>query len=358
MASLFEQKINETYESLIKVADNETITGVLKQLSDGEGNLLPIKVSQTAFKVHSDNQSYFNVLNDQGFIIGPTALEFVGNIDFTQATPTGLPLLQGATGVEGATGPQGPQGLDGATGTTGPQGFTGATGPQGIQGLEGATGDQGPQGLTGATGLEGATGLTGATGDQGPQGLTGATGLEGATGTGLTGATGDQGPQGDIGATGLEGATGTGLTGATGLEGATGTGLTGATGLEGATGTGLTGATGLEGATGPIGFTETVFDLGNITGTIAPDPNNGTVQTATLTGNITLNALTSVTAGSSITLILKQDATGSRLLTSTMRAPGGNIGKVLSTAPNAEDFVHVFFDGANYYLTITKGFTA
>jgi len=101
-----------------------------------------------------------------------------------------------------------------------------------------------------------------------------------------------------------------------------------------------------------------VHSLGNISGTITPNAANGNVQTGTLTGNITFNAFVSPVAGQSITLILTQDSTGNRTLTSTMRAAGGVSGKTLSTAPSAVDIVNVFYDGSLYYLSIAKGFTA
>jgi hypothetical protein len=105
-------------------------------------------------------------------------------------------------------------------------------------------------------------------------------------------------------------------------------------------------------------YSERVFDLGNVSGAIGPSLLNGTVQTATLTGAITMNGLGNVTPGSSMTLIFTQDATGGRLLSSTMQAPGGVSGKTLSTAPGATDILNVFYDGTVYYLSLTKGFLA
>ncbi|MBI5620863.1 SH3 domain-containing protein, partial [Candidatus Gottesmanbacteria bacterium] len=76
----------------------------------------------------------------------------------------------------------GPTGSTGATGVAGPTGSTGATGVQGTTGptgSTGATGEAGPTGSTGATGSAGPTGSTGATGGAGPTGSTGATGANG-----------------------------------------------------------------------------------------------------------------------------------------------------------------------------------
>lgn len=88
--------------------------------------------------------------------------------------------------------------------------------------------------------------------------------------------------------------------------------------------------------------------------TITPDVANGNVQTVTLTGNVTFSAFSNAESGQSLTLIVKQDATGSRTLTSTMKFAGGN--KTLSTAANAIDVISVFYDGTNYYASLAKGF--
>lgn len=66
MASLTNEQINQTYESLIKTVDNTAINGTAKGLTDGNGNALPVEVSTT------------NV-------------NFTGNADFTNATVTGIP---------------------------------------------------------------------------------------------------------------------------------------------------------------------------------------------------------------------------------------------------------------------------
>ena len=88
--------------------------------------------------------------------------------------------------------------------------------------------------------------------------------------------------------------------------------------------------------------------------TLTPNAANGSVQKVTLTGNVTISAFTSPVAGQSITLILVQDATGSRTLTSTMKFAGGT--KTLSTAANSIDIITVYYDGTNYYASLAKGF--
>ena len=84
------------------------------------------------------------------------------------------------------------------------------------------------------------------------------------------------------------------------------------------------------------------------------DASDGNVQEVTLTGNTTLNSLSNPVAGQSLTLIIKQDATGSRTLSSTMKFAGGE--KTLSTAANAVDILSVFFDGTNYWASLGKDF--
>lgn len=99
---------------------------------------------------------------------------------------------------------------------------------------------------------------------------------------------------------------------------------------------------------------ETVYAWGNVSGTIAPNASSGTIQTMTLTGALTLNALTSPVAGQSVTLKISQDGTGGRTLTSTMKFAGGS--KTLSTSSNAIDIVNIVYDGSDYLAALVKGF--
>ena len=101
-------------------------------------------------------------------------------------------------------------------------------------------------------------------------------------------------------------------------------------------------------------YREPVFAL-TYAATLTPDiGTNGNVQKVTLTGNVTISAFISPVAGQSCTLILVQDATGSRTLTSTMKFAGGL--KTLSTAANSIDILSIFYDGTNYYASLGKGF--
>lgn len=129
------------------------------------------------------------------------------------------------------------------------------------------------------------------------------------------------------------------------------------TNLAGSTGpTGPAGSTGAAGPTGPTGSSaDTVYDYGN-SGTLtwAPSFSNGTVQTITLTGNLTMNAFTNPSSGQTITFIITQDGTGGRTLSSTMKFAGGY--KTLSTAAGSIDILSVSYIGTTYYATLAKGF--
>ena len=292
------------------------------------------------------NYMYGVITSYSGTTLTMTSLFSVGSGTYS-AWAFSLNAGPGATGPTGATGAQGIQGDIGATGA---QGIQGATGPTGSQGNIGATGAQGIQGNIGATGAQGIQGDIGATGAQGIQGSTGPQGIQGVQGaTGAQGVQGIQGVQGD-----------TGLTGATGPLGATGpTGATGTAGTNGSTG--ATGPTGNPFGGGTFTDTivvkhveETVYNLGNITGTPTITASSATVFKATLTGNITINSITGIDTGSNITLILTQDGTGSRTLSSTMKFAGAS--KTLSTAASSIDVITIFYDGTNYLASLVKGY--
>jgi len=102
-------------------------------------------------------------------------------------------------------------------------------------------------------------------------------------------------------------------------------------------------------------YKETIYTGGSTTGTITPDVANGNVQSITLTGNITFNAFGNAEAGQSMTLIIKQSATGGETLTSTMKFAGGT--NTLSTGANAIDILSVVYDGTNYYASLSTNFS-
>lgn len=101
-------------------------------------------------------------------------------------------------------------------------------------------------------------------------------------------------------------------------------------------------------------FEETVPASTNTSTSIAPNLANGTIVRYTANSNFTFNGFTSPVAGQSGTVIITQDATGSRTLTSTMKFAGGS--KTLSTAAGSIDIISVFYDGSVYYASLTKGY--
>jgi hypothetical protein len=101
-------------------------------------------------------------------------------------------------------------------------------------------------------------------------------------------------------------------------------------------------------------YQETVVALGNVSGTFTPNLANGTIQTLTLTGNLTFSQFLNPTSGQSGVFILTQDPTGSRLLTSNMRFAGNS--RTLTTTANAVDIMSVAYIGTTYYAALTKGY--
>jgi hypothetical protein len=104
-----------------------------------------------------------------------------------------------------------------------------------------------------------------------------------------------------------------------------------------------------------VNYTEKVNAIGSSGGTISPNISLGSIQSVTLTSNLTFNSITNIVAGQSFTFVVTQDGTGSRTLTSTMLYAGGN--KTLSTAAGAVDIISVFYNGTTYYASLTKGYS-
>lgn len=117
----------------------------------------------------------------------------------------------------------------------------------------------------------------------------------------------------------------------------------------------VTGDKSFTGLTGLTGVQETVYNWSTVSaGTYTIDATSGTIHRMTLGGNVTISAFTAAQAGQSATLVVQQDATGNRTLTSTWKFAGGS--KTLSTASNAIDIINVFYDGTNYLAGLVRGF--
>jgi hypothetical protein len=103
-------------------------------------------------------------------------------------------------------------------------------------------------------------------------------------------------------------------------------------------------------------FNERVTALGSASGVITANLALGSIHTVTATGDITINTtdITNATSGSSFTIVITQDGTGSRLLTSNLKYVGGT--KTLSTAAGSIDVISGFYDGTNYLVSLARGF--
>ena len=95
--------------------------------------------------------------------------------------------------------------------------------------------------------------------------------------------------------------------------------------------------------------------------TINWDPANGLNASVTLNQNSTLNFTSNPPAGSYGTLIVTQDATGSRIITlpSTANKVLGSTSTTtitLSTAANTKDILNFYYDGTNCYWNVGQGY--
>ena len=113
----------------------------------------------------------------------------------------------------------------------------------------------------------------------------------------------------------------------------------------------------VEAGTFTNGYTEEVFSS-TPTSTITLDLANGSVQIITLGGNITYTFPTPV-AGKSLTLIQKQDGTGSRTVTwpASVKWPAATAPTITSTA-SRQDILSFFADGTNWYgVVVAQNYT-
>ena len=89
---------------------------------------------------------------------------------------------------------------------------------------------------------------------------------------------------------------------------------------------------------------------------ITIDPNESSLQSVTLNTNATFT-MSSFKTGQSVSLIIKQDSTGSRTGTFTsVKFPGG--APTLTTTANAIDVITIVYDGTDYLGNIAQEFTA
>lgn len=93
---------------------------------------------------------------------------------------------------------------------------------------------------------------------------------------------------------------------------------------------------------------DTLYAQGNVTGATTFDRTNGATISATLTGDITVTLSNGKGVGDTLTLVLTQDGTGSRLVTwpAAFKKAGGTL--TLSTGAAAIDIINMRWDGTNW----------
>ena len=103
-------------------------------------------------------------------------------------------------------------------------------------------------------------------------------------------------------------------------------------------------------------YVESVVAIGNTGTSQTIALTNGTVQTATLTGNCTFTMPT-IVAGKSFILLLRQDGTGNRTATFT-GVKWSDLGTpTITTTANKMDILSFVADSTNWYGNITQGYT-
>jgi hypothetical protein len=118
----------------------------------------------------------------------------------------------------------------------------------------------------------------------------------------------------------------------------------------------VTGNTSLIGTTVLNTYIETTAASANTGSSFTPVWSTGPVQQLTANANFALNAPTGMVSGSSITLVIKQDATGNRVMTPNASYKFGYGVKTLSTTANAIDVMSIFYSGTNYLCNLVKGY--
>lgn len=100
-------------------------------------------------------------------------------------------------------------------------------------------------------------------------------------------------------------------------------------------------------------YSEEAYNLGNITGAVVLDFNNGNIQYGVLTGNVTFTIANAPANGKvgSMTLELKQDTTGGRTATfpAAFKFPGSTVPTLSPSAEAVDVFVFYTRDGGVSY---------
>lgn len=103
-------------------------------------------------------------------------------------------------------------------------------------------------------------------------------------------------------------------------------------------------------------YNEKVVSIVNTGTSIVPDLANGSIFKYTANSNFTFTSMANAVAGSSAIIMITQDATGSRLMTSGNPIFWAGGSKTLSTTGYSQDIISIFFDGSFYWATLSKGY--
>jgi hypothetical protein len=151
--------VASTYTGLLKTADNATLTGVLRTLSDGSGNDSALQVSTTALNSTGD----FSVATSRFTVAsasGNTAV--AGTLNVTGATSLSSLITSGNATIGGTLGITGGLTIPGTLSVTGTSTLTGAVGMGSTLNVTGAS-TLASLGVTGAATIGTTLGVTGAT---------------------------------------------------------------------------------------------------------------------------------------------------------------------------------------------------
>ena len=151
--------VASTYTGLLKTADNATLTGVLRTLSDGSGNDSALQVSTTALNSTGD----FSVATSRFTVAsasGNTAV--AGTLNVTGATSLSSLITSGNATIGGTLGITGGLTIPGTLSVTGTSTLTGAVGMGSTLNVTGLS-TLASLGVTGAATIGTTLGVTGAT---------------------------------------------------------------------------------------------------------------------------------------------------------------------------------------------------
>ena len=103
MATLTGNSVGSSYLGLLKTSDNAAIDGTLKNMTDGAGNATPLSMANNYLQVQAPTIEFVESTGGSNLMtIDATQTYFEGNVDFTNASVTGLgggPGLVSSTGA-------------------------------------------------------------------------------------------------------------------------------------------------------------------------------------------------------------------------------------------------------------------